>query len=107
MATHALGSSRRRNGAARCRIGLASPRDNARAFSSGATMQNAVLVRPLSALMSLAACIAAASVSAPLMAQVMMFDSAQPISPQEETARFLPGIFYFKKGLDYHKKRQM
>jgi TPR repeat protein len=70
-------------------------------------MRHAAFVRPLSALMSLAACITAASVSAPLAAQIMMFDSAQPISPQEETARFLPGVFYFQKGLDYYKKGQM
>ncbi|HKE49658.1 MAG TPA: hypothetical protein VKB52_16450 [Rhodanobacteraceae bacterium] len=36
----------------------------------------------------------------------MRFDAGPPISLQEETARFLPGIYYFQKGLDYYKKGQ-
>ena len=70
-------------------------------------MRAAYFVRPFGALMSLTACVATAIVSAPAAAQVMMFDSARPISPQEETARFLPGVFYFQKGLDYYKRGQM
>jgi len=70
-------------------------------------MRHAALRRALNALMSVAIGVAGVIASVPLLAQVMMFDSAQPISPQEETARFLPGVFYFQKGLDYYKKGQM
>ena len=41
---------------------------------------------------------------APLFAQVMFFDSAQPIKLEEEIARYLPGVSYFQKGLDAYKK---
>jgi TPR repeat protein len=43
---------------------------------------------------------------APICAQVMMFDSGSPVTFEEETARFLPGVYYFKKGVDYFKKGQ-
>ena len=43
---------------------------------------------------------------APLLAQVMFFDSAQPIKLEEEIARYLPGVSFFQKGLDAYKKGQ-
>jgi TPR repeat protein len=43
---------------------------------------------------------------APLIAQVMFFDSAQPIKLEEEIARYLPGVSFFQKGLDAYKKGQ-
>ena len=43
---------------------------------------------------------------APLIAQLMFFDSAQPIKPEEEIARYLPGVSFFQKGLDAYKKGQ-
>src|SRR4051812_37302965 len=42
----------------------------------------------------------------PLSAQVMFFDSAQPIKLEEEIARYLPGVSYFQRGLDAYKKGQ-
>ena len=45
-------------------------------------------------------------VSAPVVAQVMFFDSAQPIKLEEEIARYLPGVSFFQKGLDAYKKGQ-
>jgi hypothetical protein len=42
----------------------------------------------------------------PLPAQVMFFDSAQPIKLEEEIARYLPGVSYFQKGLEAYKKGQ-
>lgn len=53
-----------------------------------------------------AVCISAVIVPAPLGAQVMYFDSGKPISVEEEIARFLPGVSYFQKGLDYYRKGQ-
>jgi len=48
----------------------------------------------------------AALVSTPLGAQVMFFDSAKPITFEEEIARYLPGVANFRKGLDLYKKGQ-
>ena len=45
--------------------------------------------------------------SAPVVAQVMFFDSAQPIKLEEEIARYLPGVSFFQKGLDAYKKGQI
>lgn len=53
-----------------------------------------------------AVCACALGLALELPAQVMRFDAGPPISLQEETARFLPGIYYFQKGLDYYKKGQ-
>ncbi|HEX5121970.1 MAG TPA: hypothetical protein VFV97_01890 [Rhodanobacteraceae bacterium] len=39
-------------------------------------------------------------------AQVMFFDSAQPIKLEEEIARYLPGVSFFQKGLDAYRKGQ-
>lgn len=41
---------------------------------------------------------------APVRAQVMFFDSAQPIKLQEEIAPYLPGVSFFQKGLDAYRK---
>lgn len=43
---------------------------------------------------------------APLFAQVMFFDSAQPIKLEEEIAPYLPGVSFFQKGLDAYRKGQ-
>jgi len=43
---------------------------------------------------------------APARAQVMFFDSAQPIKLEEEIARYLPGVSFFQKGLDAYRKGQ-
>ena len=43
---------------------------------------------------------------APVVAQVMFFDSAQPIRLEEEIARYLPGVSFFQKGLDAYRKGQ-
>ena len=48
-----------------------------------------------------------ASCPALVRAQVMRFDPGSPVSLQEETARFLPGVYYFQKGLDYYKQNQV
>jgi TPR repeat protein len=48
----------------------------------------------------------AATAPRPLPAQVMFFDSAQPIKLEEEIARYLPGVSFFQKGLDAYKKGQ-
>jgi TPR repeat protein len=53
-----------------------------------------------------AVCACGLAVSTGLPAQVMRYDPGAPISVQEETARFLPGLYYFQKGLDYYKKGQ-
>ena len=42
----------------------------------------------------------------PLVAQVMFFDSAKPITFEEEISRYLPGVANFQKGLDLYKKGQ-
>ena len=41
-----------------------------------------------------------------LPAQVMFFDSAQPIKLEEEIARYLPGVSFFQKGLEAYRKGQ-
>ena len=64
-------------------------------------------IRPLGRKVLLCAvCAFGLGLAATLPAQVMRFDAGPPISVQEETARFLPGIYYFQKGLDYYKKGQ-
>jgi len=50
--------------------------------------------------------VALALAPAPVLAQVMFFDSAQPIKLEEEIARYLPGVSFFQKGLDAYKKGQ-
>ncbi len=55
----------------------------------------------------IAALIAATFAVAPASrAQVMFFDSAQPIKLEEEIARYLPGVSFFQKGLDAYRKGQ-
>ena len=39
-------------------------------------------------------------------AQVMFFDSAQPIKLEEEIARYLPGVSNFQKGVDAYRRGQ-
>jgi TPR repeat protein len=48
----------------------------------------------------------AALVSTPLAAQVMFFDSAKPITFEEEISRYLPGVANFQKGLDLYRNGQ-
>ena len=60
----------------------------------------------ISAMSFLLAAGLAAVAAQPLPAQVMFFDSAQPIKLEEEIARYLPGVSYFQKGLDAYKKGQ-
>jgi TPR repeat protein len=57
---------------------------------------------------ALAVAIAAGAifVPPPLRAQVMFFDSAKPITFEEEISRYLPGVANFRKGLDLYKKEQ-
>jgi TPR repeat protein len=66
-------------------------------------MRTARLVRSslIAALFAAAFAIAPAS-----RAQVMFFDSAQPIKLEEEIARYLPGVSFFQKGLDAYRKGQ-
>ena len=47
-----------------------------------------------------------ALVATPLHAQVMFFDSAKPITFEEEISRYLPGVASFQKGLDLYRKGQ-
>lgn len=55
----------------------------------------------------IAVALAASSLApAPLFAQVMFFDSAQPIKLQDEIAPYLPGVSFFQKGLEAYKKGQ-
>jgi len=67
-------------------------------------MRNDRLLRPFALGVALAT--GAALVSTPLGAQVMFFDSAKPITFEEEIARYLPGVANFRKGLDLYKKGQ-
>ena len=67
-------------------------------------MRNARLAR--SSIVPLAIAVAFASAAAPASAQVMFFDSAQPIKLEEEIARYLPGVSFFQKGLDAYRKGQ-
>lgn len=68
------------------------------------TMRTAGLAR--SSLIAIALAAALAASPAPAVAQVMFFDSAQPIKLEEEIAPYLPGLSYFQKGLDAYKKGQ-
>ena len=67
-------------------------------------MRTAGLARSSMMAVALAALFAASP--APLLAQVMFFDSAQPIKLEEEIARYLPGVSFFQKGLDAYRKGQ-
>ena len=67
-------------------------------------MRHDRLLRPFALGVALAT--GAALVSTPLGAQVMFFDSAKPITFEEEIARYLPGVANFRKGLDLYKKGQ-
>ena len=67
-------------------------------------MHAARLARSSTIAVVLAAAFAASP--APLLAQVMFFDSAQPIKLEDEIARYLPGVSFFQKGLDAYKKGQ-
>ena len=67
-------------------------------------MRNDRLLRPFALGVALAT--GAALVSTPLGAQVMFFDSAKPITFEEEISRYLPGVANFRKGLDLYKKGQ-
>jgi TPR repeat protein len=55
---------------------------------------------------TIAVALALALAPAPLVAQVMFFDSGQPIRLDEEIARYLPGVSYFQKGLDAYRRGQ-
>jgi TPR repeat protein len=65
-------------------------------------------IAPLARLSIIAVALAAALVAstAPAVAQVMFFDSAQPLKLEEEIARYLPGLSFFQKGLDAYKRGQ-
>jgi TPR repeat protein len=67
-------------------------------------MHNDRLLRPFALGIVLAA--GTAFFSAPLAAQVMFFDSAKPITFEEEISRYLPGVANFQKGLDLYRKGQ-
>jgi TPR repeat protein len=56
----------------------------------------------------IAIALAAGFVASPatMHAQVMFFDSAQPIKLEDEIARYLPGVSFFQKGLDAYKNGQ-
>jgi len=68
-------------------------------------MRTARLAR--SSMIALAFATLVPAASAPVVAQVMFFDSAQPIKLEEEIARYLPGVSFFQKGLDAYKKGQI
>jgi TPR repeat protein len=68
------------------------------------TMRIDRIARPLMIAVALATSAAVAPV--PAEAQVMFFDSGQPIKLEEEIARYLPGVSNFQKGLDAYKKGQ-
>ncbi|HEY6893899.1 MAG TPA: hypothetical protein VI258_07015 [Rhodanobacteraceae bacterium] len=61
-------------------------------------------IAPLARSSLLAGALALAAL--PAAAQVMFFDSAQPIKFEDEIARYLPGVSFFQKGLDAFKKGQ-
>jgi TPR repeat protein len=65
-------------------------------------------IAPLARSSIIAVALAAALVAstAPAVAQVMFFDSAQPLKLEEEIARYLPGLSFFQKGLDAYKRGQ-
>jgi TPR repeat protein len=65
-------------------------------------MRIAPLARSSIIAVALAAALAAST--APAVAQVMFFDSAQPLKLEEEIARYLPGLSFFQKGLDAYKR---
>jgi TPR repeat protein len=67
-------------------------------------MRIAPLARSSIIAVALAAALAAST--APAVAQVMFFDSAQPLKLEEEIARYLPGLSFFQKGLDAYKRGQ-
>jgi len=67
-------------------------------------MRTARLAR--SSMIAVVLSIAFAVAPAPARAQVMFFDSAQPIKLEEEIARYLPGVSFFQKGLDAYRKGQ-
>jgi TPR repeat protein len=67
-------------------------------------MRNDRLLRPFALAVALAT--GAILVSPPLRAQVMFFDSAKPITFEEEISRYLPGVASFRKGLDLYRKGQ-
>lgn len=67
-------------------------------------MRTARLARSSTIAVALATLVAASP--APVFAQVMFFDSAQPIKLEEEIARYLPGVSFFQKGLDAYRKGQ-
>ncbi len=54
----------------------------------------------------IAVALAALLAASPVRAQVMLFDSAQPMKLQEEIAPYLPGVSFFQKGLDAYRKGQ-
>ena len=70
-------------------------------------MMRNVVVRGRPGAAALAALCAAAAVCLPARAQFMGFDPGPQVTFQEEVSRFLPGVYYFQKGLDYYKKQQI
>jgi TPR repeat protein len=66
-------------------------------------MRTARFARP----MLIAVALASACIGSRAPAQVMFFDSAQPIRLEEEIARYLPGVTFFQKGLDAYRKGHM
>jgi hypothetical protein len=67
-------------------------------------MRHAGFVRRVALGFALAA--AATLMSGPTAAQVMFFDSAKPITFEEEIARYLPGVASYRKGLELYRKGQ-
>ena len=70
-------------------------------------MRNDRFLRPFTMTAALIACVGSIVAPVSLAAQVMFFDSAKPITFEEEIARFLPGVSYFQKGLGYYRKGQL
>lgn len=67
-------------------------------------MRNVRFLRP--AALGVALAMSGASLCTPLGAQVMFFDSAKPITFEEEISRYLPGVASYRKGLELYKKGQ-
>ena len=61
-------------------------------------------IAPLARTTTIAVALAVAAAATPAAAQVMFFDSAQPIKLEDEIARYLPGVSFFQKGLDAYRK---
>jgi TPR repeat protein len=69
-------------------------------------MRSDRLLRPFALAVAIATSLGAVFPSSMARAQVMFFDSAKPITFEEEIARYLPGVANYRKGLDLYKKGQ-